>query len=223
MTMDPRILYRGYLPNVANMGGCTLIQFVANGKLKNMVTGGEVRDLSAAENMATGFGAGAVSAFAGSPLELLMIQAQVKGGSLVARAQELGLSSVWGRGFWCTVMREGIWSVGYLAFPPIFNNLFRTTWPETFTSEDRARFPAAAVGGAIACTLSMPFDTCKTCMQGDVERVKFGTMTNTFRTLAQESGVLGFFRGIMWRYSRQVVAICLLDKTRQVQCKTVRT
>jgi hypothetical protein len=130
-----------------------------------MVTGGENRALSSPEQMLTGFGAGAISALAGSPLELLMIQTQVKGGSLIARAQELGFNSVWGRGFVCTVMREGIWSVGYLAFPPIFNNFFRTTWPELFTSDDTARFPAAVVGGAIACTLSMPFDTCKTCMQ----------------------------------------------------------
>eukprot|EP01047_Picozoa_sp_COSAG01_P114446 COSAG01_NODE_43120_length_433_cov_0.682635_1_plen_30_part_01 len=29
--------------------------------------------------------------------------------------------------------------------------------------------PAAIIGGTFACYLSHPFDTCKTCMQGDVE------------------------------------------------------
>ena len=48
--------------------------------------------------------------------------------------------------------------------------------PDTFDSDDKARIPAAVVGGGIACALSMPFDTCKTCMQGDIERKKFGTM-----------------------------------------------
>ena len=89
------------------------------------------------------------------------------------------------------------------------------TWPDIFTSDDAARFPAAAVGGGIACTLSMPFDTCKTCMQGDVERTKFTSMTQTFSTLLKEGGVMSFFRGIQWRYGRQVCAIMLLDKIRQ--------
>ena len=107
-TMNPATLYRGYLPNVMNMGGCTLFQFAANGRIKKLITGGEVRELNDVETVVAGFGAGALSGLIGSPLELLMIQTQRKGGSLVSRAGELGLSPNWGRGFICTAMREGI-------------------------------------------------------------------------------------------------------------------
>ena len=38
MTADPRVLYRGYLANVCNMGGVTGFQFFLNGGIKKMMT-----------------------------------------------------------------------------------------------------------------------------------------------------------------------------------------
>ena len=51
MTADPRILYRGYLPNCGNMGLCTGFQFLVNGAVKKMFTGGVSRSLSAFEQV----------------------------------------------------------------------------------------------------------------------------------------------------------------------------
>jgi len=80
LTMNPMKLYRGVGANCVNMGSCTMIQFAVGGNLKKMVLGGDIaRKLTSGEQMMCGIGAGAVSAFVGSPLELIMIQQQRKG------------------------------------------------------------------------------------------------------------------------------------------------
>jgi hypothetical protein len=51
MTADPRVLYRGYLPNCANMGLATGFQFFVNGAIKKALTGGSSRALTPAEQV----------------------------------------------------------------------------------------------------------------------------------------------------------------------------
>ena len=84
MTADPRILYRGYLPNCGNMGLCTGFQFFVNGAVKNVFTGGVSRPLSPLEQVSAGFVAGASSFCIAGPTELIMIQQQRKGQSIGA-------------------------------------------------------------------------------------------------------------------------------------------
>lgn len=69
--------YRGVGANVINMGSCTMIQFAVGGSLKKLC--GKEGNISAPQEMLCGIGAGTVSAFVGSPLELIMIQQQKKG------------------------------------------------------------------------------------------------------------------------------------------------
>jgi hypothetical protein len=84
MTANPRILYRGYLPNCGNMGLCTGFQFFVNGAVKKAFTGGVNRPLSPLEQVSAGFVAGASSFCIAGPTELIMIQQQRKGASLGA-------------------------------------------------------------------------------------------------------------------------------------------
>jgi len=85
LTIDPRKLYRGLGAAALNMGSCTMIQFAVGGWLKKLVLGDgrEEGRLRTHEEMGIGFAAGVVSAFAGSPLTLIMIQQQVRGGRSV--------------------------------------------------------------------------------------------------------------------------------------------
>jgi hypothetical protein len=63
---------------------CTMVQFVVGGALKKLVVGEDkVRRLTNFEQMGCGIGAGAVSSLIGSPLELIMIQQQRKGGNMI--------------------------------------------------------------------------------------------------------------------------------------------
>ncbi len=70
----------------------------------------------------------------------------------------------------------------------------------------------AVASGIIAASLSHPADTIKSCQQGDVERVRFGSITATARTLYSEGGVRRFFRGWGWRTGRMICAMFIMNE-----------
>lgn len=214
LSMDPRVLYRGYTANVFNMGGCTMVQVGVMGRFKKNILGDEQRKLTSAEHFAGGFTAGVTSALVGGPLELVMIQQQNNGGTLPATLAKLATPSRLARGFVPTAFREGLWSMGYLAVPPVIGGFLKNSYPDTFDSDDKARVPASLLGAFVVCYASHPFDTAKTCMQGDIKQVKFKGLRQTFATLYAEDGITGFYRGAPWRYFRQAIAIFAMDKAR---------
>uniref|UniRef100_A0A6U3NVD8 Mitochondrial carrier protein n=1 Tax=Ditylum brightwellii TaxID=49249 RepID=A0A6U3NVD8_9STRA len=212
LTLDPKKLYRGVGANMVNMGSCTMIQFSTGGALKKLVIGdGEARRLKAWEEMACGIGAGTISATVGSPLELIMIQQQRKGGNTIQTIKNIASPSIATRGFVGAAVREALWTCGYLSIPPIVRTTLREQYPETFDSDQKARVPAALLGGLFACYLTHPFDTIKTCMQGDIERKTFGTLTDTAKILFKEGSIPAFYRGATFRYGRMVIAVGMLD------------
>lgn len=209
--MDPRKLYRGVGANCINMGSCTMIQFAVGGMLKKTVTKGENRQLKPWEEMGCGITAGIISATVGSPLELIMIQQQRKGGGAMQTIQSIANPSTIGRGFIGAAVREGLWTCGYLSIPPIVRSQLTSNFPETFDTQAKARVPAALLGGLFACYLTHPFDTIKTCMQGDIERTKFKGFTQSAGIVHGESGIPGFYRGATFRYGRMVIAVGMMD------------
>lgn len=211
ISMDPQKLYRGVGANCVNMGSCTMLQFAVGGSFKKAITGGENRPLKAYEEMGCGIAAGIISATVGSPLELIMIQQQRKGGGTIGTIQNIATPSTIGRGFVGAAVREGLWTCGYLSIPPIVRRQLMTSFPETFDSNAKARIPAALLGGLFACYLTHPFDTIKTCMQGDIERVKFKGFLHTAGVVNGESGFTGFYRGATFRYGRMVIAVGMMD------------
>ena len=178
LSADPRKLYRGVGANAVNMGSCTMIQFAVGGSLKKLVLGGEKRQLKSYEEMGTGITAGVISAFAATPLELVMIQQQRKGGGTVETIKSIAAPNHILRGFIGAAVREGLWTCGYLSIPPIVRRNLRENFPDQFDSDTKARIPAALLGGLFACYLTQPFDTVKTCMQGDIERKTYGTFVS---------------------------------------------
>lgn len=212
ISANPMKLYRGVGANCVNMGSCTMIQFAVGGSLKKMCQGGDTtKRLSSGQEMLCGIGAGTVSALVGSPLELIMIQQQRKGGNTLETIKNVANPSTIGRGFVGTAVREALWTCGYLSIPPIVRHHLMTNYPDTFTTNDKARVPAALLGGLFACYLTHPFDTIKTCMQGDIERKKFGSVINTARVVFTESSIPGFYRGATFRYGRMVCAVFMMD------------
>lgn len=152
ISMNPMVMYRGVAANAVNMGSCTMIQFAVGGKLKTMITGGETRKLSLFEEMSAGIGAGTLSACVGSPLELIMIQQQRKGGSVPSRLGSiLENPTNITRGFCGMAVREALWTCGYLSIPPVVRRSLMESYPDTFDTNDKARVPAALLGGLFAC------------------------------------------------------------------------
>ena len=206
------------------MGSCTMIQFVVGGKLKNIVTGGQAnsRHLTLGEEMICGIGAGTVSGLAGSPLELIMIQQQRKGGSTVSTIQNIIANppNVY-RGFVGCAIREALWTCGYLSIPPVVRRTLMEKYPDTFTSNDKARIPAALIGGLFACYMTQWADTIKTCMQGDIERKTYGNFFQTAKSIYGESGIPGFYRGATFRYGRMACAVFIMDLSAELFAKAM--
>jgi Mitochondrial carrier protein len=218
ISLNPLVMYRGVAANCVNMGSCTMIQFVVGGKLKNVVSGGDASHrFTLKEEMSCGIVAGSTSAIVGSPLELIMIQQQRKGGAIPARLGDIlrtGPTNLT-RGFSGMAIREALWTCGYLSIPPVVRRNLMDSYPSTFDTNDKARVPAALLGGLFACYLTHPFDTIKTCMQGDIEREIYGTFLQTGRKIWADSGLFGFYRGATFRYGRMVCAVFIMDLLRE--------
>jgi len=212
ISLNPLIMYRGVHANAVNMGSCTMIQFAVGGRLKQTILNGESRHLSLYEEMAAGICAGTVSGLVGSPLELIMIQQQRKGlplGTTIGDITKNPANIM--RGFVGCAVREALWTCGYLSIPPVVRRTLMESYPETFPDNNRARIPAALLGGLFACYMTHPFDTVKTCMQGDIERNTYGTFTQTASKIFAESNIPGFYRGATFRYGRMVCAVFMMD------------
>ena len=209
ISFSPSIMYRGVGANCFNMGGCTMVQFSVGGMLKSKFQDSNGK-LSAMTEMGCGIGAGVTSAFIGTPLELVMIQQQRKGHSTVAALKSVMNANIL-RGFAGCAVREGLWTCGYLSIPPIIRRQLKTNFPDTFDTDAKARVPASLLGGLFACYLTHPFDTIKTCMQGDIERKTYGTFSETAKAIHSEAGIRGFYSGATFRYGRMVCAVAMLD------------
>jgi hypothetical protein len=135
-------------------------------------------------------------------MELLVVQQQRFGGSIGSTVARVGLGGIF-RGFVPTATREGIWTVGYLSIPPMFRKYLIENHGSSF-SENGARLAASIGAALISSIISHPFDTVKTCMQGDLERKTYSTMMKSFGELHRQGGITAFYRGYGWRYGRQV-------------------
>merc|ERR1719401_1751210 len=180
MTLNPKVLYRGYGANCINISASTCFQFALNGAIESHLMKGGARKLTPAEQIGSGFAAGFASCVVASPFELLMTQQQLRGGSIGANSYRLlaGGPNYSLRGLMPTCFREGIFAAAYLGLAPVIRQKLGEAAPGT---NQEALRVVAAVGSAAVCgALSHPFDTVKTCMQGDVEQLSYGRMSQSF-------------------------------------------
>lgn len=214
-TLNPAVLYRGYFANVTNNAFCIASQFYLNGVYLKMVTGGRTRSLSDLEKIGGGVFAGALSGVVCSPIELVMIQQQRRGGSLLGTTGEMmrGGARMFFRGTLAMSAREGIYAGGFLGFMPVTRQYIQNKYPDSIgKTEDSARFAAALIAGPLVGMASHPPDTLKTCMQGDVEQVTYKGYSQTLRHVVQQRGVLALWSGFPWRCFRQICCLVLFDK-----------
>eukprot|EP00996_Jenningsia_fusiforme_P001361 NODE_2248_length_1251_cov_23.841930_g2047_i0.p1 GENE.NODE_2248_length_1251_cov_23.841930_g2047_i0~~NODE_2248_length_1251_cov_23.841930_g2047_i0.p1 ORF type:complete len:286 (+),score=33.97 NODE_2248_length_1251_cov_23.841930_g2047_i0:56-859(+) len=212
-TLDIRVLYRGYTANAISQAGVTCVQFGTNSVMKKLLTGGKIRPLSVSEELVAGFAAGVTSSLLCSPMELVMIQQQIKQGLLWNQFTSLVRQGNIYRGFLTTSMREGVFAMGYLGITPVVRRSLRENYGDSLgRSEDSARFLGAIAGATVGVAVSHPVDTVKTCMQGDIERIRYKGTIQSFSQVVAEHGLIGVYRGGFWRWSMVVAATFLLDK-----------
>jgi hypothetical protein len=186
-----------------------------NATIENALMKDGHRKLTPFEQIGSGFVAGFLSGIVASPFELLMTQQQLGGGSIGTNSYRLlaGGPSYSLRGLVPTCFREGIFSAAYLGLAPVIRQKLSDAAPGT---NQEALRVVAAVGSAAVCgVLSHPFDTVKTCMQGDVEQLSYGRMRQSFSKIHMNGGVSALYRGIEFRFLRQVWQVWVLDLLRE--------
>jgi hypothetical protein len=211
---NPKVLYRGYFVNALSNSSCVMVQFAATGLIQQLIAGGQDRKLSNVEQIGSALTSGYVSGFLCSPLELAMIQQQRKGGSLVGTTGNLlaGGPSTVTRGTLSTCLRESLNCGCYLGIMPICRQKIQTLFPSIASSDDKCRLAAALACGPLCVMLGNPADTVKSCMQGDIERIKFGSMKETYSVLVKERGISSLWAGATWRVFRQTCGVFTYDK-----------
>ena len=196
LTLDPRVLYRGIGPALANEMGQLGLQFGAAGALKRTFPQGAAGEVAAAST------AGVIIALFASPCELLMIQQQRFGTGLLATPvhvlREHGWMTMFGRGLGLAMTRDAIYVGGMLGATPVINRWLLggdsgstsggATDSQSASALALASMAASIFGGIFGAVLSHPLDVVKTCMQGDLQRATYGGVGDTLRVLLQEGG-----------------------------------
>merc|ERR1712070_1025218 len=113
------------------------------------------------------------------------------------------------RGFWMSCGREGMFTAGYLGIGPVIVGELQNTYQQ---SESTAKMCGAIASGIIAASVSHPLDTIKTCMQGDIAKTSYGSVSHTASELYAEGGPSRFFRGYAWRTGRMICAMFIMNE-----------
>ena len=222
LTLNPRLLYRGVGPNFANEAAQLSLQFGATGALKRLMPS------NAAGEVAAACGAGALVAIIASPLELLMIQQQLHGASILATPlhvlRDHGVRTLLGRGLGLSMLRDAFsvggmlgcapvaqrWLSGWLA--PSADDSQRGATVSSMGHDALASVLASAIGGMMGALLSHPFDVAKTCMQGDLGRERYGGSMATWRVLLSEGGVSRLLSGVGFRTANIVGTVFIANE-----------
>lgn len=222
-TINPRIIYRGTGASLANEMQMMGVQFGITGALQRSYWQWRLKGAlknenttTAAEEIGLATVAGMISAVFTSPVELIMINQQRAGGSIVAQLRAIAinkglLQNGLGRGMGLAVLRDGIYVAGMLGVTPTLQSHLQNS---KGYSEASAGLYASIVGGCLAAVISHPADLVKTCMQGDLEKSRFAGIRQTFAVLIAEGGVLRLYHGLMWRTINIVSTVYIANEVR---------
>lgn len=217
LTMNPAMLYRGAMANLINEFGMNGGQFVLNGMTQKMINRNS-EPTYFKQNVAAA-AAGAISAIFVSPLELVMIQQQRHGGSMMSTVKSILNSSgaaTLGRGLVSTTIRETTYTMGALGIAPCVKHFLQTSDLKLHPTISQGL--GSILGGTFAALISHPFDTVKTCMQGDLSlratsptgKMSMLTMSQTFRLHDPKQ----LYRGFTYRWAFMTCSIFLIIEWR---------
>ena len=228
LTLDPRLLYRGMGPQLANEIGQLGLAFGATSALKQALPATPSGELTAAS------AAGALVALFASPCELLMIQQQRHGTGVfetplrVLRSHGLGI--LLGRGLGMAMARDAIYVGGMLGATPVCSDWLiaamgrsssRSSTSEGDSSSSSAvsagtaalaSLAASMLGGIIAAIPSHPLDVIKTCQQGDLEATTYKGPMQTAKALVKEGGLWRLLNGVTWRTVNIVTTVWIANE-----------
>lgn len=214
--MDARKVYRG--TGAAILGECQQmgLQFLFTGMTKKLIANQSDGSMSPTTEFAAAAAGGLLSSFFTTPVELVMIQQQKFGGSLVGTGRTIVKTHGFSgngvmRGLLGAASRDSIYVAGMLGVTPILRDYIMKN---SNTSSGVASLYASLLGGVVAAVPSHPFDVIKTCMQGDMHRTTYGSFSETARTLYASGGIRRMFSGCMWRTVNVTATVYVANECR---------
>lgn len=216
----PALYYRGLLINAASMAPITATQFGTSRLIENLLTQRTGEAPGTAGRFLAAAAAGTVSAFIGSPSEMIIIHQQRNGRPLAAEVRHFfstyGALPIY-RGITACMARETMYAGGYLGLCPILYDRLKSSPSLAGYPPSTAMIIAGITGGVFAAACSHPFDTVKTRMQAYMySKPEYLTVRRSARTIYQEGGILQFWKGLTPRMTRIVAATFILTKVRQI-------
>lgn len=216
-SLDPRLIYRGTAASLCNEMGQMGSQFGLTGMFKHLHAGkdGGHQHMTRLQEMSSATMGGCLTAIFATPVEMIMIQQQLFGGTLwgtplrIGYAHGLGLHGLM-RGLGPAVVRDAIYVSGLLGVTPILQDYLEIGGMSTLS----AGFWASLVGGVFGAVPSHPLDVVKTCMQGDLEQKQYRGALETAKLLYRESGVARFFHGCFWRTVNITATVFIANECR---------
>ena len=198
LSMNPRLLYRGVGVNLFNEMGQLSAQFGVTGSFKKRFPSTPLGELAAAG------AAGALVSLYVSPCELIMVQQQNNGGTLLSTAvglvRKFGLLSSLQRGLGCAMIRDSIMVCGMLGATPVIQAHLLGAEKNTPNTVAAASLASSILGGVLGAMLSHPFDVLNTCIKGDLEKKLYGGgIIDASKRLFKEGGVKRLYSGGLWR------------------------
>ena len=212
LTLNPRLLYRGILPNAASMMPITAAQVALDHCFTTWIFAGN-RELSVSERFASAFAAGVGSAFISCPTEMVMTHQGKFGGSFYAASRSLVQQGGWRSlmtGWTGTAMRDGKFAAFLLAATPMLKAKMLPYCPNDYA----ASLAAGVTAGAAATLVSHAPDTVKTRQQGAGPKQKLGFM-GAATEIYTKGGVYGFFKGTAPRGARVMAAVTIIGLTKE--------
>jgi solute carrier family 25 (mitochondrial carnitine/acylcarnitine transporter), member 20/29 len=232
-TVNPLTVYRGTTASIFNEMQMMALQFGLTGFFQKVFKAHEGSDAPISQDLQDVLSAscgGVISAFFASPVELVMVQQQMYGGSVLSTVKSIvvqnGVFARSGlmRGLLPTVGRDSIYTVGMLGVVPV---LQEHMMKDAGISVTAAGFYASILGGTWAALCTHPFDVVKTNMQGDRliapiregskvtptanKSVDLHTASEVFRRLWKEGGFRRIYAGASWRVSHLSPVRCRIS------------
>lgn len=213
-TINPRVLYRGWAPNMSSAIPITAMQVGTAAAIKAF-RHNEDNPPSQMEIAAYNAAGGAFSAMISSPTELVISQQTSERGffSTMKHIYQNHGFKCFGRGMAGTAIRDAKFTIGYGFAAPYLKEQF-----SQLMSEGQASMAGGAVAGVAVGVLSQPWDTLKTAQQT-------GSQLSLWK-LAKEKviqeGFSGMYKGSFWRMSRVASAVMIMGEVNQRVSKTLK-
>jgi hypothetical protein len=215
-TVNPAIIYRGTTLSILNECQQMGLQFALTAFFQRIFEADRKMGYTKNQEFLSATMGGVVSAFVASPMELVMIRQQLHGGSILRTTA--AVAGKYGyfhkglmRGLLPTMARDALYVFGMLGFTPVVQDYLER---ELSYQAPVASLYASFAGGVLASVPSHPFDIAKTCMQGDLARRTYGSMSQTLALLWQQGGIRRISAGCFWRTVNITLTIYIVNECR---------